>query len=255
MGSQRKRSLDVWLLTSILLALILPVLTLDSLTCYYCPLQHKGKPCPNMTSQCLPDQRCSSSRGRFGPIHILSAQGCVDSNLCGSHEIIPFRGVEYNVSHGCCCKHRCNSPPKSDTDLKMLLGMIEELNIFQILRPALLWFYLFLPSLLCDNLLCYYSPVLEKDKAFELIVTECPPDELCYMGDGRYGNHSALSARGCMAKKDCGQVHKIRLKGAVYSMSYSCCEGPYCNSCASVAATSLYITATLMTVAVMAGSV
>ncbi|XP_070829141.1 protein Bouncer-like [Chaetodon trifascialis] len=135
MRTQRKGSLDVqllgprWFLTSILLAtaaLVLPALSLDSLLCYYCPLQHKGKSCPNITSQCLPDQRCSSSRGRYGSIHVLSAQGCVDPELCGSHEIISYRGVKYNISHTCCCKDSCNVPQKSDANLKMLLGMITE---------------------------------------------------------------------------------------------------------------------------------
>ncbi|XP_040894821.1 protein Bouncer-like [Toxotes jaculatrix] len=134
MGSQRKNSLDFnqlgphWFLTSILVAaaLVLPALTLDSLLCYYCPLQHKGNSCANITSQCLPDQRCSSSRGRYGSIHILSAQGCVDSGLCGSHEIISYRGVNYNVSHTCCCKDNCNGSPKSDANLKKILGMITD---------------------------------------------------------------------------------------------------------------------------------
>ncbi|XP_041794611.1 protein Bouncer-like [Chelmon rostratus] len=127
-------------------------------------------------------------------------------------------------------------------------------NTLQLLRVAVLWFYLFLPSLLCDNLLCYFSPILEKEKTVELIVTECPPDELCFKADGRYGNHSALSARGCMAKKDCSQVHSIRLKGTIYSMSYSCCDRPYCNSCPGVTARSFYFTITLLTVGVMVGS-
>ncbi|XP_049929331.1 protein Bouncer-like isoform X1 [Epinephelus moara] len=127
-------------------------------------------------------------------------------------------------------------------------------NTLQLVHVAMLWFYLLLPSLLCDNLLCYYSPVLEKEKTSELIVTECPSDELCYKADGRYGNHSALSARGCMAKQDCSQVHSVRHKGTVYTMSYACCDTPHCNSCPGVAATSLYITVTLLTVAVMAGS-
>lgn len=115
-----------WFLTSILLAtssLVVPALSLDSLLCYYCPLQVKGNSCPNLTSQCLPDQRCSSSRGRYGSVHILSAQGCVNSDLCGSHEIVSHRGVEYNISHTCCCKDKCNTPPKSDVNLKKLLGM------------------------------------------------------------------------------------------------------------------------------------
>lgn len=115
-------------LTAILLAtaLVLPALTLDTLLCYYCPLQHKGKSCANTTSQCLPEQRCSSSRGHYGSIHILSAQGCVDSEFCGSHEIISHLGVKYNVSHTCCCKDKCNGTPKSDAGLKKLLGMTKD---------------------------------------------------------------------------------------------------------------------------------
>ncbi|XP_060891658.1 protein Bouncer isoform X1 [Labrus mixtus] len=129
---------------------------------------------------------------------------------------------------------------------------MHRLNTLLLVRVAVLWFYLLLPSLLCDNMMCYYSPVLEKEKKFELIATVCPPDELCFKADGRYGNHSALSARGCMAKKDCGQVHKLRLKGTVFTMSYNCCNEAYCNSSPGMAATSLYITVTLMTLLVMA---
>uniref|UniRef100_A0A3Q1AKV1 UPAR/Ly6 domain-containing protein n=1 Tax=Amphiprion ocellaris TaxID=80972 RepID=A0A3Q1AKV1_AMPOC len=115
-----------WFLISILLllALVLPALALESLLCYYCPLQPKGKPCTNTTSQCLPDQRCSSSVGRYGSIHVLSAQGCLDKELCGSHEIVSYQGVKYNVSHTCCCRDKCNNEPKFDTSLKKLLGMI-----------------------------------------------------------------------------------------------------------------------------------
>lgn len=117
-----------WFLTSILLAaaLVVPALALDSLLCYYCPLQHKGKPCANITSQCLPDQRCSSSRGHYGSVHILSAQSCVDAHLCGTTEMLFYRGVKYNVSHTCCCKDECNGPPKSEASLKKLLGIITD---------------------------------------------------------------------------------------------------------------------------------
>lgn len=125
-------------------------------------------------------------------------------------------------------------------------------NMSQLLHVAVLWFYL-LPSLLCDNLLCFYRPFMEKEMMFELIVTECPPNELCFKADGRYGNYSGLSARGCMAKKDCSKVHSISFKGTVYTMRYACCDWPYCNSCPGTSATSLSITVTLMTVALMAG--
>uniref|UniRef100_A0A3Q1IR94 UPAR/Ly6 domain-containing protein n=1 Tax=Anabas testudineus TaxID=64144 RepID=A0A3Q1IR94_ANATE len=99
-----------WFLTSILLAadLVFPAPAPHSLSCYYCPLQNKSKSCHNITSHCLPNQHCSSSRGHYGPVHILSAQGCLDGELCGSHEMISYRGVKYNVTHTCCCKDNCN---------------------------------------------------------------------------------------------------------------------------------------------------
>ncbi|KAM7396917.1 hypothetical protein PAMP_019922 [Pampus punctatissimus] len=123
--------------------------------------------------------------------------------------------------------------------------------MLQLLHVSVLWFYL-LPSLLCKNLLCFYSPILEKERTFKLIVTECPPGELCFKADGRYGNHSALSARGCMAEKDCSQVHRFRIKGTIYTTTYACCDWPYCNSCPSVIA-KLSITVALVPVAVIVG--
>ncbi|XP_047453188.1 protein Bouncer-like [Mugil cephalus] len=130
MGSQRQNSVSGprRFLTSapLVMALLFPAVTLDSLLCYHCPLQRKGQPCPNVTSQCLPHQRCSSSRGRYGSVHVLSARGCVDSDLCGSHQILSYRGTEYNVSHGCCCEDKCNGAPKLDGNLKMLLGVVSE---------------------------------------------------------------------------------------------------------------------------------
>ncbi|XP_068458531.1 protein Bouncer [Clinocottus analis] len=126
--------------------------------------------------------------------------------------------------------------------------------MLQLLHVAVPCFYLLLPSVLCDNLFCYYSPILEGTTTLELIVTECPPHELCFKADGRYGNYSALSARGCMLKRDCSREHDLNLKGTVYTMSYSCCESSYCNSCPGATAQSLYVTVTLMTVSVMTGS-
>uniref|UniRef100_A0A3Q2CF14 UPAR/Ly6 domain-containing protein n=1 Tax=Cyprinodon variegatus TaxID=28743 RepID=A0A3Q2CF14_CYPVA len=79
----------------------------NSLLCNFCPLQHKNKSCTNMTSECLPHQHCSSSRGRYGSVHVLSSQGCLDAKLCDSHEMISYRGVEYNISHTCCCRDGC----------------------------------------------------------------------------------------------------------------------------------------------------
>uniref|UniRef100_A0A8D3BTT9 Uncharacterized protein n=1 Tax=Scophthalmus maximus TaxID=52904 RepID=A0A8D3BTT9_SCOMX len=56
-------------------------------------------------------------------------QGCVDGELCGSREIVSHRGVEYNVSHACCCEDKCNGPPKSDASvLTLTLTFISSLQ-------------------------------------------------------------------------------------------------------------------------------
>lgn len=107
-------------------ALILPALSQDTLLCYFCPLQYKDVSCLNISSQCPPTQRCSSSRGHYGLVHVLSAQGCMDVALCGSYELLLFKGTRFNVSHTCCCKDKCNTPPKSSLNMKLLLGLITQ---------------------------------------------------------------------------------------------------------------------------------
>ena len=128
--------------------------------------------------------------------------------------------------------------------------------MFQLLHVSVLWsLLLFLPSALCDNLRCYYSPNLETHEEFELVVTECPPDELCFKADGRFGNYSGLSARGCMAKRGTASRCTSSATGeSVYTMSYACCDRPYCNSCTVLTAGLLSITLTLVSVAVAVGS-
>uniref|UniRef100_A0A8C6P3P8 UPAR/Ly6 domain-containing protein n=2 Tax=Nothobranchius furzeri TaxID=105023 RepID=A0A8C6P3P8_NOTFU len=121
--------------------------------------------------------------------------------------------------------------------------------MLQLLHVAALCLLLFLPSLCCENLVCHFSPILEKDKMVEPTVTECPPKQVCFEGVGRYGNYSALSARGCMLQDQCSKKVYIRLKGTVYIMSYSCCDWPHCNSC--VAVRPLLATVTLAAVAAL----
>ncbi|XP_029991458.1 protein Bouncer [Sphaeramia orbicularis] len=121
------------------------------------------------------------------------------------------------------------------------------------LHVSVLWIYLLLPSLLCENLLCYYSPVLEKElegTLFEPILTECPPEEVCYKAEGLYGNFSALLARGCMPRRECGQVDKVRVKGVIYTMHRTCCDSPHCNICTGITVTSALL---FITVAVTVG--
>lgn len=133
-----------WFLASGLLALtalVLPAPSQDTLLCYFCPLLEKKDPCVNMTSPCRPSQRCSSSRGHYGLVHVLSAQGCMDAELCGSSEMVSFKGSQFNVSHTCCCKDKCNTPPKTGPNMELLLGMItlEEYSNIRNVLPEEVW--------------------------------------------------------------------------------------------------------------------
>ncbi|KAK2842450.1 hypothetical protein Q5P01_012650 [Channa striata] len=110
------------------------------------------------------------------------------------------------------------------------------------------------PLLLCQNLLCVFSPILLKEQTIPFVSTECTTDEVCFIADGRYGNHSTLSAKGCMAQKDCSQVRQVEFRGTAFSMSYACCDWPYCNACPGITDTSLSTALTLMTAAWTAGS-
>ncbi|XP_077372002.1 uncharacterized protein LOC144015670 [Festucalex cinctus] len=128
MEVQRKQSLT---LTPILLTVVLllsSLARLESLLCNFCPLQDKESPCPNITTECRPGQRCATSRGYYGTLHALSAQGCVDASLCSSHPAVSYMGVEYRVRHSCCCEDKCNMAPTSQDILKMLLSVMAERN-------------------------------------------------------------------------------------------------------------------------------
>uniref|UniRef100_A0A3P8WTE0 UPAR/Ly6 domain-containing protein n=1 Tax=Cynoglossus semilaevis TaxID=244447 RepID=A0A3P8WTE0_CYNSE len=118
-------------------SLVLPAVTLDTLLCHFCPLQYKGKTCTNLTTQCPPDHLCSSSRGYFGSVHIVSSQGCLSRTLCGSYQILSHRGIEYNASHTCCCGHKCNSKPKSDSSLKKAYHLLLALTLVTVVASFL----------------------------------------------------------------------------------------------------------------------
>lgn len=114
----------LWLLASILLVSG-PVSSLELLRCNFCPLLEKSESCPYFTTECPPGEYCTSSRGFYGALHVLSAQGCVSADLCGSSEMVTYRGVQYKVRYTCCCQNECNEPPESKTTLKELLQMIK----------------------------------------------------------------------------------------------------------------------------------
>ncbi|XP_071271971.1 uncharacterized protein [Salvelinus alpinus] len=132
MASQRKHRLNAPLAPAAYLCvlLVLAVTSMGSqipstsLLCNFCPLQHKGRSCSNdSTTECLPQERCGTSSGRFGSTHILSAQGCLTPDLCNSTHAVTYRGVSYNVTYRCCCSAQCNQPPASDTYIQSLLGV------------------------------------------------------------------------------------------------------------------------------------
>nr|XP_057931615.1 sperm acrosome membrane-associated protein 4-like [Doryrhamphus excisus] len=143
MAAQRNGSLTPSRLTSIMVtaALLCPALSLDSLRCYFCPLQPKEQSCPNVTTHCTPAQRCTTSTAYYGAYHALSSQGCVDAELCGARQTVTYKGVEFRVRHRCCCRDKCNMAPGSKAILKLLLGMTAEQaeysNITHALREQL----------------------------------------------------------------------------------------------------------------------
>ncbi|KAJ8002599.1 hypothetical protein DPEC_G00160570 [Dallia pectoralis] len=99
------------------------------------------------------------------------------------------------------------------------------------LVSAMLVLVLLIPTLHCNRtLLCYYSPIMYRNTTPHPTLSECPPTELCMNGVGRYGNHSALSSRGCVERSACGRAHNVLMKGTNYIMVYLCCDYNYCNT-------------------------
>ncbi|XP_061891623.1 protein Bouncer [Entelurus aequoreus] len=124
------------------------------------------------------------------------------------------------------------------------------LTLSQLLHAAV-FFYL-VPCLLCGNLRCFYRPILEKEVKYGHVVTECRPDEVCFKAEGRFGNYSALSASGCMPRKNCRWNHELPYKGVVFTISYKCCNRLYCNACVGLKANTFSIALTLATIVVVA---
>ncbi|KAG5273786.1 hypothetical protein AALO_G00155500 [Alosa alosa] len=93
------------------------------LECNFSPLQDRGKPSINSTTQCLSDQRCFAARGRYGGVHVLSSQGCVARQYCGSFKMVTYRVISINLTFTCCCRERCNQPPSPETAVVKLLGV------------------------------------------------------------------------------------------------------------------------------------
>ncbi|XP_077372012.1 protein Bouncer isoform X1 [Festucalex cinctus] len=106
--------------------------------------------------------------------------------------------------------------------------MTTRASMRQLLHVAV--FFFLVPSVLCGNLRCHFRPILGKGEIIDPLVTECPPDEVCYNAVGRYGTSIALTASGCMPKRDCGLERDHNFKGVFYKMSYTCCDRPLCNT-------------------------
>ncbi|XP_010900259.2 protein Bouncer-like [Esox lucius] len=97
------------------------------LLCNVCPLQHKERSCSShFTTECHLNERCGTSTGHFGSIHILSAQGCLTYDLCNSTHPVLYRGVSYNVTYRCCCRNRCNHPLAPEMHTERLSGGMTE---------------------------------------------------------------------------------------------------------------------------------
>uniref|UniRef100_A0A672IDU5 UPAR/Ly6 domain-containing protein n=1 Tax=Salarias fasciatus TaxID=181472 RepID=A0A672IDU5_SALFA len=101
---------------------------------------------------------------------------------------------------------------------------------------GILCLYFLLPSLLCENLLCYYSPIhiIGEGDPPQATATECFPNERCCQAEGYYGEHRALLKRGCMAEED--REDTMSFMGTQYTMNYTCCDWEFCNSCSGIAA-------------------
>ncbi|KAJ0029392.1 hypothetical protein NQD34_004389, partial [Periophthalmus magnuspinnatus] len=97
----------------------------DTLMCYFCPLRPKSEPCPNITTQCTHGEVCANFKFYYGDVHVLSAQGCVQRDLCSSYEFKFYLDVRYNVSHTCCCVDTCNQADVEGS-VELLLGLIQE---------------------------------------------------------------------------------------------------------------------------------
>ncbi|KAJ8261876.1 hypothetical protein GJAV_G00159460 [Gymnothorax javanicus] len=108
------------------ICLMCSLLASDGMECNMSHLHRKKETFRNDTTECPPGHRCYSGRGFYGKSHILSAQGCVLSEWCGTVRPIKFGGVTYSMSYTCCCRDLCNLPPKQDKLLKMLFGKTEK---------------------------------------------------------------------------------------------------------------------------------
>ncbi|XP_034031364.1 protein Bouncer-like [Thalassophryne amazonica] len=129
-------------------------------------------------------------------------------------------------------------------------------KMFHFICVTISWFCLVLPIVLCDNLFCNYSPIIEKEKTPVIIATECSANKTCYRADVRYGKQTVLKGLGCIDKNKCDKIENYLLKGVVYTIHYDCCDWEFCNTFSDKSvSTSLCPTVALVTVAVAANVV
>ncbi|XP_051726744.1 protein Bouncer-like [Ctenopharyngodon idella] len=108
------------------------------------------------------------------------------------------------------------------------------------------------PGVLCENLMCYFCPLTSFNKTCKHTLSECPPQQLCFTADGRFGWASLLFSKGCMTRSDCARSKTSVVRGNNVTFTYSCCSRNYCNSSGRGAGDPALLTVTAIAVSVFA---
>lgn len=108
------------------------------------------------------------------------------------------------------------------------------------------------PGVLCENLMCYFCPLTSFNKTCKHTLSECPPQQLCFTADGRFGWASLLFSKGCMTRSDCARPKTSVVRGNNVTFTYSCCSRNYCNSSGRGAGDPALLTVTAIAVSVFA---
>ncbi len=86
------------------------------------------------------------------------------------------------------------------------------------------------PAVLCEKLYCFYCPQTSFNRSCRHVLSECRPQEVCFTSKGSFGHAPVLFSKGCKSPKDCVRSSSQIIRGNNISFSFSCCDGPYCNS-------------------------
>ncbi|XP_046871231.1 protein Bouncer-like [Hypomesus transpacificus] len=112
---------------------------------------------------------------------------------------------------------------------KQSVPSAQPLSPFILIQCVLLASLFFMPGMARNRLLCNFSALQFKDKAFLNVTTECLPHQSCYTSRGRRGSEHMVSAQGCIASTRCGTFLPVSYRGLTYNASYTCCCRERCN--------------------------